>query len=444
MLGVMFVALIFLTSAQNVSASISKSDCESIGGECDLAGKCGSGDIKLDDCSGLAGACCATKEDVCLKAYKLKSTPPSAVAGLGEYVAKKAAESYTRYDCDTVLKKSTDSSIPTGTNASDTKILLTTPKLNVEIPGLVFGNYAQVKNKQIEIPFLAQYIAGVYRYLLTISVIAAAVMVVYGGFKYILAANFQDVQDGKETIKDALIGLVLVFAAYVIMSSFSPNALSLNAVKIPYVEPEPFAKEKLQAYAESGGEFVDLTAEDKKSMPSPYTTLTVPPEVSCKSKIITQDLRDAAMKTQQATGIPAAVILAQFGVESGFGKSCIGKEGKKFNCYGIKCKVDGKYEGREAPFGATSLECPSTCTASYTKEPNPAKSNALEFRWACFQDFNDFSDSLIGHSKAVKYNGWQDYNGTAEGFAHFVEHNHYAIPGYSKVLIQIMKDQCLL
>ena len=320
------------------------------------------------------------------------------------------------------------------------------PTLNVPIPGLRFAQGIIVQpGEKTSIPFLAQYIAAAANYLLGIIVIAAAVMIVYGGFKYILASNFESVKGGKDIIKDAVIGLLLAFAVFTILQTLNPAAVQLRAIQIPTIRPIPFASEQIAAFAASNGQFIELTEEDKKSMSPPYTALTLKPASSCGSKLITQDLRDAAYKTQQTTGVPAAVILAQYAVESGFGKSCIGKEGQKFNCFGIKCTVNGKNEGRETLIaGGTQPTCPDTCSVANTLEPSKIVKGKLEPYWACFQSYPSFADSLTAHMGVVKKQNWEHYNGSAQGFAHFVEHNRYAIPGYSTVLIQIMKDQCLL
>lgn len=332
------------------------------------------------------------------------------------------------------------------TSTAPASTVIETPKLNVPIPGLRFAQGIVVQpGETANIPFLAQYIAAAANYLLGIIVIAAAVMIVYGGFKYILASSVESVKGGKDVIKDAVIGLLLAFAVFTILRTLNPATLTLDAVRIPTIRPVPFARELIAAYAASNGQFIELTEDDKKSMPPPYAALTLKPASACGSKLITQDLRDAALKTQQATGVPAAVILAQYSAESGFGKACIGKEGQKFNCFGIKCVVNGKYEGREAPVsGGVQPTCPDTCSVANTLEPSKTVKGKLEPYWACFQSYASFADSLTAHTGVVKKQNWEQYNGSAQGFAHFVEHNRYAIPGYSSVLIQIMKDQCLL
>jgi len=108
------------------------------------------------------------------------------------------------------------------------------PTLGVAIPGLVFGGVAS-DTQYVYIPFLGQYIAAVYRYSVGIAVIAAIVMVVYGGFRFLIGSAVGDVKKGRTIIMDAIAGLIIVLAAYLILKTINPDTLNLSAVKIPFV-----------------------------------------------------------------------------------------------------------------------------------------------------------------------------------------------------------------
>jgi len=119
------------------------------------------------------------------------------------------------------------------------------PQLNVPIPGLIFaGSLPQGRNENneqtVQVPFLAQYISAAYTYLIGISVIAAAVMIIYGGFKYILGSTISSINSGRQTIVDAIIGLCLVFGAYTILAVISPATLTPATLSITLVKPDPF------------------------------------------------------------------------------------------------------------------------------------------------------------------------------------------------------------
>ncbi len=113
-----------------------------------------------------------------------------------------------------------------------------TPKLNVDIPGvnLATGQVAET-GKVLYESYLGTYIAGVYKYALSITVIAAALMMIYGGFKYILSSSMEGIKDGKENMVNAVIGLVLVFGSYTLLAMLNPALLTFKPLELPIIEP---------------------------------------------------------------------------------------------------------------------------------------------------------------------------------------------------------------
>ncbi len=102
------------------------------------------------------------------------------------------------------------------------------PQLNIPIPTLAFSPITADASGNLSIPWFAQYVSAVQRYLLGITVIAAAIMIVYGGFLYIIGSSLPKVSRGKEIIKDAIIGLILVFGAYTLLATVNPATIQLK------------------------------------------------------------------------------------------------------------------------------------------------------------------------------------------------------------------------
>lgn len=75
---------------------------------------------------------------------------------------------------------------------------------------------------------LAQYIVGVYGYMLGIVTIVAIIMVMYGGFRYLLGSTYGDVKTGKNIITDALGGMAVLFLAYFILYNVNPKTVTLQ------------------------------------------------------------------------------------------------------------------------------------------------------------------------------------------------------------------------
>jgi hypothetical protein len=95
--------------------------------------------------------------------------------------------------------------------------------------GTPIGGVSQVNG-------LAEYINVAYRYLVSVVLVVAIVMTVYGGFRYLFGASAGSVGAGKEIIRDALIGMLIVLGAYTLLATINPatTILGLNP-------PEPIA-----------------------------------------------------------------------------------------------------------------------------------------------------------------------------------------------------------
>jgi len=123
----------------------------------------------------------------------------------------------------------------TSGGSGETPFQSITPRLGTPIPGVSLS--PATKNGEIvSVPFLAEYINGAYRYLIGISLIAAIVMTVYGGFRYLVGASLGDVKSGKKIITDALGGMLIILAAYLILNTINPATLNLSILNLANVD----------------------------------------------------------------------------------------------------------------------------------------------------------------------------------------------------------------
>ncbi len=111
------------------------------------------------------------------------------------------------------------------------------PVLSLNIPTVRLTNIVIVNEaggvKTVDIPWIAQYITGVYSYAVGIAGMVAGVMFVIGGFQYLTAGgDASKVTSAKERIKDAVIGLLLVIGAYVILATINPTLVSNPDIRI--------------------------------------------------------------------------------------------------------------------------------------------------------------------------------------------------------------------
>jgi formylglycine-generating enzyme required for sulfatase activity len=110
------------------------------------------------------------------------------------------------------------------------------PVLGVPIPGVTFPDKLEVANNMVQVPYLAIYITAFQKYLIGISLVVAAMMLVYGGLRYIWGGTGASIETAKSVIQDALIGLVLVMFAAVLLANINPNATSFGSLKVPLVQ----------------------------------------------------------------------------------------------------------------------------------------------------------------------------------------------------------------
>ncbi len=81
-----------------------------------------------------------------------------------------------------------------------------------------------------------EYITTLYRYALGIVTLVAIIMVVYGGFRYLLGASTGDVKTGRKVIGDAIGGMVILFLAYVILYTVNPKTVRLSLPEIRRIQ----------------------------------------------------------------------------------------------------------------------------------------------------------------------------------------------------------------
>lgn len=165
--------------------------------------------------------CDPTPLDAATACQPISSGKPSAICASGPtsaagYVSKAAGQSTARVQTAVPIE------------------------LNVPIPGLRFAQGVTEQNGFLVVPFLAQYVSAGFRYLLGIIVITGAVMIIYGGFKYVLSSTVSGIKSGQEVIKDAVIGMIIAFGIVTVLQTLNPATSQLSALKVRVVSQESF------------------------------------------------------------------------------------------------------------------------------------------------------------------------------------------------------------
>ncbi|MBD3252065.1 hypothetical protein GF380_06510 [Candidatus Uhrbacteria bacterium] len=83
-----------------------------------------------------------------------------------------------------------------------------------------------------EIQGVNTYIVTVYRYAVSILAVIVTVMFIAGAFLYMLSSAIESIQKGKDLMRDAIIGMLLVLGAATILRTLNPALLTLNPIKV--------------------------------------------------------------------------------------------------------------------------------------------------------------------------------------------------------------------
>lgn len=74
-----------------------------------------------------------------------------------------------------------------------------------------------------------QYISMIYTLSITLAIILAVIMVIYGGYKYMTSAgNPETLAEAKDIITGAIVGLVLLILAALLLHTIDPNILGFS------------------------------------------------------------------------------------------------------------------------------------------------------------------------------------------------------------------------
>lgn len=82
------------------------------------------------------------------------------------------------------------------------------------------------------------FVGVVFNYATGIAAIAAAIMFVWGGMRYIFGSAFQSIARAKEIMIDAAIGLALTLGAMAILRTVNPETLNLNKLDVYLINRE--------------------------------------------------------------------------------------------------------------------------------------------------------------------------------------------------------------
>jgi hypothetical protein len=85
-------------------------------------------------------------------------------------------------------------------------------------------------------------ISQIYRWSLGIGSLLALLMVIFGGYSYMTSAgNAERASKGTEMIWGAIIGLALLFGAYLILNTINPDLVDFRPVNVNQLNTAPLS-----------------------------------------------------------------------------------------------------------------------------------------------------------------------------------------------------------
>ena len=108
------------------------------------------------------------------------------------------------------------------------------------VPQVGIGDDFQKGNKKLvgdSTAMIGEYIKAIYKYAIGIVGILAAVVLMFGGIKWLVAGgNAERIGDAKSWIGAALTGLVITLASYTILYTVNPDLVNFKITTIDNVE----------------------------------------------------------------------------------------------------------------------------------------------------------------------------------------------------------------
>lgn len=117
-------------------------------------------------------------------------------------------------------------------------------KMGVFVPGVTtVVTDPKTKEKFYAVRDLSCWIANFYKYFASAIAIIAAVMIIYGGFKYITSfGNQSRITSAKDTIMSAIVGLFITLGTFIFLYTINPKIVTLSLPLVSYITPEEFER----------------------------------------------------------------------------------------------------------------------------------------------------------------------------------------------------------
>lgn len=148
------------------------------------------------------------------------------------------------------------------------------PQLGVTIPGLTLSSAQEILDNledteqgvYLNIPFLGEYIAAIYRFSVAAGSVIAIVMIMVAGLQWTISrGDSAAIGSAQKRIAGAFMGLFLLLGSYTILYVINPELLNIRSLKVLYVardiiEPVPGSSSEIRKKQTTSGSSARVSA----------------------------------------------------------------------------------------------------------------------------------------------------------------------------------------
>jgi len=125
--------------------------------------------------------------------------------------------------------------LPEQTAAQKREIVI--PILNVPIPGLNLAGSVTKEGGTVHSNLIGLYVQAAYRFMLIAGALMAVVMLMVGGLEYVIAGgSSKRIEKAKTRIKNATVGLILLFAAFDLAFLIDPGTVTFSSLDLNSID----------------------------------------------------------------------------------------------------------------------------------------------------------------------------------------------------------------
>ncbi len=115
------------------------------------------------------------------------------------------------------------------------------PELQIQIDGIEFSEVdcgiSDDGKTSCQVPWIAQYIKGLYQYAISIAGVLAAIVLMAGGIFWLISAGSADrITKAKSLISGSLIGLMILLTSYLVLYEINPNLVIFGPMEMGVVD----------------------------------------------------------------------------------------------------------------------------------------------------------------------------------------------------------------